>query len=126
MKHLIWTVLPTEGGFRLRINRTCSASCTHICEVTVKFTYVNSTINCLTGSFFKGKPKQVNFSTWKDAFDFCGKTSLQLFSTHGNNTQQHDLNEDPGVDLMDHAFFAGLHKSHKVIQSLSSSVYVEH
>ena len=129
VKYLIWRVLPTEGGFRLRINRTCSASCTHICEVAVNFTYVNSTRNCLTGSFFKGKPKQVRFGTWEDAFDYCGKTPLQLLSTYGNNKQQHDFsgmmpcflpwNEDPGVDLVDHAFFAGLHKSHKVIQSSS-------
>ena len=123
VKHLQWRVLPTntEGGFRLCINRTCSVSCTHICEVTVKFAYHKSTVSCLTNTKLKTNPQKVSFGSWKDAFLYC--KPKQLFSAYGNKGE-HDFSDSMScaspqndVDFMDNAFFAGLHKLHKVIHS---------
>ena len=126
VKNLMWIVPPTNAGFRLHINRTCSAVCSHYCNIEVKLTYHNlhkSTDDCLQESGFHTDISDIKRGSWNDAATFCEKQGLQLLSPDVVEKEEHDFSSLAcklpthldGHYLMGQAFFAGLYKLMKVI-----------
>ena len=140
MKNLMWRVPPTNAGFRLLINRTCSAVCNHYCDVEVTLTYHNlhkSKDGCLRGSGFHTNISDIKEGSWNDAAAFCEKQGLQLLSPDVVVKEEHDFSSLScklpthldGRDLMGQAFFAGLYEMMKVtdtIDSLASNCKIHH
>ena len=134
VKSLMWRVTPTNAGFRLRINKTCSAVCTHYCDTWIKLTYHNlykSKDDCLHGSGFHTNISDIKKGSWNDTASFCEKQGLQLLSPDVAEKEEHDFSSLSckirthldGYDLMGQAFFAGLYKLMKVTDIIDSHAH---
>ena len=123
VNHLIWRVaeLNEGSGFRLRIDRICSSRCAYTCEVNVKFVYASlhsSKVHSSYGHFYNETTEHTVVGSWNDAAAYCRDRGKELVSPYPYDMSEHDSTSmahhipwlHNGVDLMENAFYAELHK----------------
>ena len=128
VNHLVWRVkeLNEGSGFRLRIDRICSSHCTYTCEVNVKFVYANlhsSKVHSSYEHFYNETTGRTFVGSWNDAAAYCRDRGEELVSPYllydmakhdSTNMAHHIPWRHNGVDLMENAFYAALHKPTEV------------
>ena len=128
MNHLVWRVVKlNEGsGFRLQIDRICSSRCTYTCEVNVKFVYaslLSSKGHSSYEHFYDETTEYTLVGSWNDAAAYCRDRGERLVSPyllyhmakHDSTSMAHHIPwRHNGVDLMENAFYAALHKPTEV------------
>ena len=136
VNHLVWRVaeLNEGSGFRLRIDRICSSHCTYTCEVNVMFAYAglqSSKGYSSNGHFYNDTREYTFVGSWNDAAAYCRDRGEELVSPNPlYEMAEHDSISVAchipwrcnGVDLMEDAFYAALHKPTEVSGILQPSI----